>query len=73
MRAAIVLAGVVAALPVAANDDPPWRFGIACDGGLPMVIQIEATRAGTIEITLVELMQFCADQRPEKTQWQGGA
>ena len=73
MRAAVVLAGVVSALPVAANDDPTWRFGIECSGGLPMVIVIEARRPATIEVHLVELMQFCADQRPEKTQWQGGA
>ena len=38
-----------------------------------MVIVIEARRPATIEVHLVELMQFCADQRPEKTQWQGGA
>jgi hypothetical protein len=71
VKLALSLAAALA-LPVSA-DDPTFRIGIACDGGLPMVIRIEATRPGVTDLTLPELMEFCAQERPQRMRWQGGA
>lgn len=65
-------AALAAAVPASASD-PTFRFGVACDGGLPVVIQVEAVRAGVTRLTLHELMEFCAERRPIKHRWQGGA
>ena len=58
------------ALPASA-DGPVFRIGIGCDGGLPAIIQIEATRPGVTQLTLGELMEVCQQARPEKQRWQG--
>ncbi len=69
MKLALSLAAALA-LPVSA-DAPTFTFSIGCDGGLPVVIQVEAARAGMTRITLVEMLEFCAEARPEKQKWQG--
>ena len=69
---ALVAAALVAAIPASA-ESPAFRVGVACDGGLPMVIQIEATRPGITQLLLPELLEFCAEKRPIKHRWQGGA
>lgn len=66
---AIALAAALA-LPASA-EAPAFRIGIGCDGGLPAIIQIEATRPGVTQLTLGEMMEFCASIRPEKQRWQG--
>ena len=68
MKTALLAA---AALAMPAADGPAFRIGIGCDGGLPMVVQIEAMRAGVTTLTLPELMEFCQQARPEKQRWQG--
>lgn len=69
---ALVIAALVAAIPASAQD-ATFRIGVACEGGLPMVIQIEASRPGVTQLTLPELMEFCAAERPQRMRWQGGA
>lgn len=71
MKVVLTLAAALA-MPVAA-DDPAFVVGIGCEGGLPMVIQIQAVRPGVTMLTLPDLMAFCAAQRPVKHRWQGGA
>lgn len=71
MRLALV-AALAAAMPMSAQD-ATFRIGVACEGGLPMVIQIEASRPGVTQLTLPELMEFCAEKRPISHRWQGGA
>ncbi len=36
-------------------------------------VRIEATRPGVTDLTLPELMEFCAAKRPISHRWQGGA
>lgn len=69
MKSALFAAAL--ALPIAA-DGPSFRVQIGCEGGLPMVIQIEATRPDVMAVTLQELMEFCAQARPQRQKWQGG-
>lgn len=70
MKSAMFAAAL--ALPMSA-DGPSFLVRIGCEGGLPMVIQIESTRPDVMAITLPELMEVCAQIRPEKQQWQGGS
>jgi hypothetical protein len=53
-----VVAGALA-MPVAAQA-PAFRLGIACDGAMPVAVQITASGPGSTLLHLEELFTFCA-------------
>lgn len=62
----VLIAALLAAVPAAASD-PAFRIGIACsDNGVPLLIEIHATRAGQTTLTLEEMLEFCAERKPVK-------
>ena len=65
---ALVAAALVAAIPAFA-EGPALTVSIGCEGGMPMLIQIEAKRAAVATVTLEELLRFCAEPAPQKQKW----
>lgn len=61
-----------AALAMPATDGPTFRVGLACDGPMPAVLQIEALRPGALILTLPDLMEACVATMPERARWRVG-
>jgi hypothetical protein len=63
MRALSLAILAAAAMPTAAQA-PAFRLGIACDGAMPVAIEIHASRAGSTLVTVEELLAFCMLHAP---------
>jgi len=61
--ASVFLAAMLAGAPAEASA-PIFRIGVVCDGAMPIGIQIVAVAPGATEVTIDELMAFCAAQVP---------
>ena len=71
MRSASIAVFAALAMPAVAQA-PAFRVAVACDGAMPVGIEVTATRPGSTVITVEELMAFCmlhAPVVPEKQRW----
>ena len=60
---ALAIAALLAAVPASASD-ATFRFGIGCsDTGMPILLEITATRAGYTTLSLDEMLEFCASRK----------
>lgn len=70
MKVALIAAAL--ALPVHAQA-PTFRIGVGCNGPIPVLLEIEATAAGLVHVTVDELFAYCAKEAPTKSHWRVGA
>jgi hypothetical protein len=71
-RAVIPLVLSLVAAPGAAQS-PTIRLGIACNGPVPVLLEIEATAPALVHVTVDALFAWCAAEAPTKSKWRAGA
>lgn len=71
-RAVVPLVLALAAAPGAAQS-PTLRLGIACNGPVPVLLEIEALAPTIVHVLLDELFAYCAREAPTKSHWRAGA